>query len=79
MRYLGWDLHHVKGIGQYYVDVLQHHVSPGLHHFQYLISYSMQIWKAKACETWSHVMMYGTQRVDTQRVVPDKRSHSHNL
>jgi len=38
---------------------------PGRSHLQYLIAYSMQIWRGKAWEIWSHAVTSGRQMVDT--------------
>jgi len=46
----------------------------GHSHLQCLITCSMQIWRGKAWEICSHVVMSSRQRVDTWRMVPDKES-----
>ena len=45
---------------------------PGHSHLQYLIACSMQIWRGKAWEIWSHAMTSGRQRVDTWGATPNK-------
>jgi len=47
---------------------------PGRSHFQYLITYSMQIRRGKAWEIWSRAVTSGRQKVDTRGAVPDKES-----
>ena len=44
---------------------------PGRSHLQYLIAYSMQIWRGKAWEIWSCAITSGRQMVDTRGAVPD--------
>jgi len=39
---------------------------PGHFHLQYLIAYSMQIWRRKAWEIWSHAVTSGRQKINTQ-------------
>jgi len=43
----------------------------GHSHLQYLIAYSMQIWRGKAWEIWSRAVMSGRRMVDTRGAVPD--------
>ena len=43
---------------------------------QYLIAYSMQIWRGEAWEIWSHAVMSGKQKVDTHGVVPGEEFRS---
>ena len=45
---------------------------PGCSHLQYFIACSMQMWRGKAWEIWSCVVMSGRRRVDTSGAVPNE-------
>jgi len=47
---------------------------PGHSYLQYLIAYSMQIWRGKAWEIWSCEVTSGRQMVDTRGAVPDSNN-----
>ena len=51
-------------------------ITTSISHLQYLIAYSMQIWRGKAWEFWSREVMSGRQKEDTREAVPDEESQS---
>ena len=49
---------------------------PGRSHLQYLILYSMQIWRWKAWEIWLLAVTSGSQKIDTWGAVPSEEPQS---